>query len=379
LRLNKKNILLISGIIISIICTWLFARKIEWDHLSKALREANYVYVLPAIIIIFASHYVRAIRWSSLITPIKKVSILNLFSATMIGFMASNILPARVGEIIRPIIIGKKENIKMTACIATIVVERIFDILSLIIVTSILLFFMPLDNVHKKDNSIIKNAKEYAEDQGPKDLNENSLANTHTSNKTDETDSSTIRQLRKWSIVLTFVGILAIVSLFLLSTYPEKSSVITEKLIFFLPHNIKDKVINLLHAFISGLQILDNKKQLLWIGILSLIVWMLNAAGVYVLSYSFNIGLSFAGACFVIVCLAIAIALPQAPGFIGVFHIATQKSLDIFGVGLASAQSYAIVLWTINVIPVIIVGLLFLWREGMHLGDLSIRAEKPEQ
>lgn len=320
----------------------------------------------------------RAIRWSSLIAPIKKVSILNLFSATMIGFMATNILPARVGEIIRPIIIGKKENIKMTACIATVVVERIFDILSLIIVASILLFFMPLDNVHKKDNSIIKNAKEYAEDQEPKDLNENSLANTHTSNKTDETDSSIIRQLRKWSIVLAFVGIFAIGTLFLLSTYPEKSAVITEKLIFFLPHHIKDKLINLLHTFISGLQILDNKKQLLWIGFLSLIIWMLNAAGVYVLSYSFNIGLSFAGACFVIVCLAIAVALPQAPGFIGVFHIATQKSLDIFGVGLTSAQSYAIVLWTINVIPVIIVGLLFLWREGMHLSDLSIRAEKPE-
>jgi len=100
-------------------------------------------------------------------------------------------------------------------------------------------------------------------------------------------------------------------------------------------------------------------------------VWLLNAASVYVLCYSFDIGLSYAGACFVTVCIALAVALPQAPGFIGVFHIATQKSLDVFGIGLSSAQSFAILLWAISVIPVTIAGLLFLWREGISFGEIS--------
>jgi uncharacterized membrane protein YbhN (UPF0104 family) len=104
---------------------------------------------------------------------------------------------------------------------------------------------------------------------------------------------------------------------------------------------------------------------------LSLIIWLFNAASIYVLCHSFGIGLSFAGACFVVVCIALAIALPQAPGFIGVFHIATQKSLDVFGIGLSSAQSFAILLWAISIVPVTVAGLLFLWREGMSFGEIS--------
>ncbi|MEE8191012.1 MAG: lysylphosphatidylglycerol synthase domain-containing protein, partial [Candidatus Scalindua sediminis] len=83
MKLDKKKIVFISGILISIICSWLFARKIEWAHLNEAFREANYIYIIPTIMVIFLSHYLRAVRWSTLIAPIKKVSILNLFSATM--------------------------------------------------------------------------------------------------------------------------------------------------------------------------------------------------------------------------------------------------------------------------------------------------------
>jgi hypothetical protein len=76
------------------------------------------------------------------------------------------------------------------------------------------------------------------------------------------------------------------------------------------------------------------------------------------------------------VCIALAVALPQAPGFIGVFHIVIQNTLDIFGVELSSAQSYAIILWGLSIIPVTIVGLLFLWREGMSFGEISHYEEK---
>jgi hypothetical protein len=134
---------------------------------------------------------------------------------------------------------------------------------------------------------------------------------------------------------------------------------------------LRDKLVNLLHSFISGLQVFDHKTKLLWVGALSIVVWLLNAASIYVLCYSFDIGLSFAGSCFVTVCIALAVALPQAPGFIGVFHIATQKSLDVFGIDLSSAQSFAILLWVVSIVPVTVAGLLFLWREGISFGEMS--------
>ncbi len=372
MKLDKKKIVFISGILISIICSWLFARKIEWAHLNEAFREANYIYIIPTIMVIFLSHYLRAVRWSTLIAPIKKVSILNLFSATMIGFMANSVLPARVGEIIRPVIIARRENIKVTTSFATVVMERIFDVLSVIVFASLLLFFLPSETSQNKRTGMINHVE-----ASTKDLKEGQESYSSAANKESYTDTTkVIKQLKKWSVVLAFFGILAITTLFLLSVYPQKAGAVLEKLLFLFPHHLKDKLINFLHSFIAGLQILDNKKQLLWIGILSLIIWFFNAASVYVLCYAFNIGLSFAGACFVIVCLALAVALPQAPGFIGVFHIATQKSLAIFGVGLSSAQSYAITLWALSVIPVTLVGLLFLWREGMSLGEISKYEEK---
>jgi hypothetical protein len=191
---------------------------------------------------------------------------------------------------------------------------------------------------------------------------------------------NTIKQLKKWSIVMAFFAILAITSLFLLSLYPRKAGAFFEKLLFFFPQHLRDKLVNMLHSFISGLQVFNHKEKLIWIGVLSLIIWFLNASPIYVLCYAFDIKLSFAGACFVMVCLALAVALPQAPGFIGVFHIAIQKTLDVFGVGLSSAQSFAIILWAVSIIPVTIIGLLFLWREGMSLGEISHYDEKvPEK
>ena len=333
MKLDKKKMLLIVGLMVSIVCSWLFVRKIEWSSLGVAFSEAKYIYILPTIIIMFVAHYIRAIRWEVLLSPIKKVSVLNLFSVSMIGFMANNVLPARLGEIIRPIMIARKEKIGVSTSFATIAIERVFDILGIIVIASLLFCFLPSDN----------------------------QANSQ----------AVIHQLKKWSAIMAFFGICTIAILFLLSLYPKKAGAVFEKLLFVFPHHLRDKLVNLLHSFISGLQVFDHKIKLLWVGILSIVIWLLNAASIYVLCYSFDIGLSYAGACFVTVCIALAVALPQAPGFIGVFHIATQKSLDVFGVGLSSAQSFAILLWAVSVIPVTVTGLLFLWREGISFGEIS--------
>jgi len=372
LKIDKKKILFAAGILISIICSWLFVRKIEWSSLSAAFRDAKYIYILPTIILLFISFYIRTIRWSVLISPIKKVSVLNLFSVTMIGFMANNVLPARLGEVIRPVMIARKEKIKVSASIATVVMERIFDVLGIIVISSLLFYFLPTEPSQNRHVGAANYIEASTVDSITMEHGWQTKAHSHSINQKKETDSqSVIHQLKKWSVIMACFGICAIMLLFLLSLYPKKAGAFLERLLFLFPHNIREKLVNLLHSFISGLQVFDHKTKLLWIGMLSLIIWLLNAASVYVLCYSFDISLSFAGSCFVTVCLALAVALPQAPGFIGVFHIATQKSLDVFGVGLSSAQSFAILLWAISIIPTTLAGLLFLWREGISFGEIS--------
>ena len=360
------------GILISIICSWLFLRKIEWSSLGVAFREAKYIYIFPAIVLIFISYYFRTIRWSVLISPVKKISVLNLFSAIMVGFMANNVLPARLGEVIRPVMIARKEKIKVSASFATVVMERVFDILGIIVIASLLFYFLPTESSQNSHVGVANYIEASTVDSKPMEHGSQTKAHSHSTNQKRETESqSVIHQLRKWSTIMAFFGICAITSLFLLSLYPKKAGAVFEKLLFIFPHHLRDKLVNLLHSFISGLQVFDNRKQLIWIGVLSLMIWFFNAASIYVMSYSFEMSLSFAGACFVIVCVALAVALPQAPGFIGVFHIATQKSLDVFGIDLSSAQSFAILLWAISIVPVTVAGLLFLWREGISFGEIT--------
>ncbi len=369
MKVDKKKILFIAGILVSIICSWLFVRKIEWSSLGVAFRDAKYIYIFPTIMLMFLSFYIRTIRWEVLISPVKNVSVLNLFSVNMIGFMANNVLPARLGEVIRPVMIARKEKINVSTSFAIIVMERIFDILGIIVIASLLFYFLPSQDRDVGTADYIKtsivDSKESEHDGLAKAL-------SYSNSQEDKRDSQAIiHQLKKWSAIMAFFGICAITSLFLLSLYPKKAGAVFEKLLFIFPHHLRDKLVNLLHSFISGLQVFDHKTKLIWIGILSILVWFLNAASIYVLCYSFDLGLSFAGSCFVTVCIALAVALPQAPGFIGVFHIATQKSLDVFGIGLSSAQSFAILLWAVSIIPVTVAGLLFLWREGISFGEIS--------
>ena len=184
------------SIIVSIVCSWLFVRNIEWSLLKNALRDANYWYVIPTLILTLLVYVVRALRWQGLLSHIKRVSVLNLLSITSIGFMANNILPARVGEVLRPFILYKKENVKFSTSVATVIVERIFDMLGLIIFTVAVIALLPHPAHH---DSVV-----------PLSANE-----AHTIRE------SIIPTLKKWTEVFAAVGVLTIVSLFLIVIKPD--------------------------------------------------------------------------------------------------------------------------------------------------------------
>lgn len=347
MKLSKKNILFILSIIASIVCTWLFIRNIDWLLLKNALRDANYWFIIPTLILTLLVYVIRAIRWRGLLSHIKSISVINLLSVTSIGFMANNILPARVGEVLRPFILTKKENIKFSTSFATVIVERIFDMLGLIIFTVVVIALLP----------------------HPSDTHHNTFAQASASH-VSAVKESIIPSLKKWTEIFAAVGVLTVAGIFFVVMKPDFFKKILSNLCSFLPHKLRDKVLGLYESFIYGLKILEDKKQTVWILVLSLFIWFLGGAEIYLLGFSFHMHLPFVGACLVAVCLALAVALPQAPGYIGVFHIAVLKSLHIFGIETTAAQSYAIVLWAISILPSTIMGFLFLWREGIAFREV---------
>ncbi|HEY5731360.1 MAG TPA: lysylphosphatidylglycerol synthase transmembrane domain-containing protein, partial [Anaerolineales bacterium] len=115
------------GVLISIIFIWLALRGLQLDDFWGAVREANYFWLIPGIGVYFIGVWVRAWRWHYLLSPMKKIPTKDMFPITTIGYMGNNIYPARAGEVLRAVILKRKEGVSVSASLATIIVERIFD------------------------------------------------------------------------------------------------------------------------------------------------------------------------------------------------------------------------------------------------------------
>ena len=115
------------GVLISIVFIWLALRGLRLEEFWDSVKQANYVWLLPGIGVYFIGVWVRAWRWHYLLGPIKKIPTATMFPITTIGYMGNNIYPARAGEVLRAVILKRKEGVSVSASLATIIVERIFD------------------------------------------------------------------------------------------------------------------------------------------------------------------------------------------------------------------------------------------------------------
>jgi uncharacterized protein (TIRG00374 family) len=342
MRITGKTIWVGFGFLLSGVCLWLFLRNIEWGRVETALREANYFYVLPSLVWFTLTYVLRAVRWQSLISEVKQVSFLNVFSATSIGFMANHLLPARAGEIVRTVLLGRKEGIGVATVFATIVMERLLDSMSLIILAIVVFALIP--SLHDM-NPVPQEALE--------------IQNSHF-----------LLQLKSGVGILGAACVISLLFFILLDLYTKKVLDMIERLFFFLPRNIKERLIKVLESFVLGLKVLKSVGQVVWLSVLSFGILFTGIIGVYILGYSFEIKMPFMGICLLTVCTGLAVALPQAPGYIGVYHLAVLKSMELFHVETSVAQSFAIVLWGVNYFLPLVMGSFFLWREGIGLRQL---------
>jgi len=132
-------------------------------------------------------------------------------------------------------------------------------------------------------------------------------------------------------------------------------------------------------AFAEGLSILGKPVRLFNVLALSILAWITNLLPIYIIGLSFGVNLSFIGSMFVLTLGAFAAAIPAAPGFIGVFHYATQQGMIFLGLlGTEEALSYATVLHACYFFPVIVVALILFWKEGYSLSKLKEEAAEIE-
>ena len=321
------------GFIISLFFLALAFRGVQLDEAWQALSTANYLYILPALVAYFIGVWLRAWRWRVLLKPVKDLSANHLFPTVVIGYMANNVLPARLGEIVRAYILGEKEKVSKSATLATIVVERMFDGLSMIGFMIVILWLFPLGT-------------------GPgADLLQGILS------------------------VGAPLFLIALILFLVIASSRSLALRLTDAVLRFLPANLRDKINSVLGAFLDGLGVLRSPKDVLTVFGLSVIVWLFEASMYYIVM----LGFSFRQPFYVLLLATAAANLftiaPSTPGYVGVFDFPVRATLTAFGVAESVAIGFTLVLHAALWVPVTLLGVYFLWRDGLSLGWLRQRGE----
>lgn len=311
----KTKVNLLLGLAMGALFIWLALRGTDFEGVKASFKAANYLYLIPVVFLSIIVQMVRSYRWGVIVEPLEKIDQGTLFTITSVGFMAITLLPVRMGEIVRPYLISKKSTVKLGSSLATIVVERIFDMLTLMI----LLLFVLL---------------------------------------TVELPEWVFRAA--YAILLIIIPFLFL--LIFLAVNREISAKGLDRIAGKLPPAFASRLMKLFHSFLDGLQILPDWKKMVYLSFLSLSTWCLVGVATYILFSSFaSMGeLPLAAAYAVLIITALGVALPTAPGFIGNYHFSCVMGLTLFGIPKTDALTFAIVIHFIQLSVVIVLGLVCL-------------------
>jgi uncharacterized protein (TIRG00374 family) len=319
------------GVLISIAFLYIAFRNVDLGLLFRSIRSTNPPFVILVLILTVLFYPVRALRWFYLLEPIKRTRLSSLFSSTIIGFAANFVLPARLGELIRANYIGRLESISTSSSLATIVVERLFDIFTILLIALIVFLFADFPSQWESIGKAIKTGGFFL-------------------------------------LMIFMISILFVVGL---KKRTKTFLAIAEKLVFFLPLKIRRKAVAMLEDFCSGLVFVKGASQLSAVVFYSLTLWSLAALQIYILCLSMGLSLPFLAPFFILTLICISVTLPSAPGYIGTFHLACQYGLMFYGFGREKALSMAIVLHAAEFIPTILLGAIILLLHHSALRRLT--------
>lgn len=318
-----------------------FLRNADLAGVWGEVRRADMRLVLAATLVTLATYLLRSWRWVYLVRPIGPARYWVAFRATVIGFAASFLLPARAGEIIRPYLLARREGLSATAAFATIIVERLLDLVTvLLLFSAFLLFFDP------------------------------GLA---------AADPRTFAAVRVGAGGAAAAAVAGLVVLGLLAGHPERLGRAAGRLERWLPARLAAAVERLVSRFAEGMAVLRRPVELARALALSVPLWISLAAGIWLTAKAFHITFPFTGSFLVMSFLVVGVAVPT-PGAIGGFHAAFRIAVTTFyGASEEAAVGGAIVLHAVSFVPVTIMGIAFMAHEGLSFGNMRRMAERPER
>lgn len=330
----KRILLILVGIAVSAGALAWSMRHVRFDELMAGVTGADYR-TLPLLLSqLFLFYWLKAARWKWLLGPTQRLTTAQLFGPVMIGFAANSILPAHLGEFVRVYVVNRKYGIPSGTVLSTIVLERILDVVAILALFGIGLLYAP----------------------------------------------SMPAEYRNGASLFAAVASCVVISAAAYLIWTDWFIRITEKtlgLFPFLPSRLTGKVLDLLRQGANGLHAMKNFRMVLAALVNSLAQWTLNGLGAVLALRAFHVEVDVSTGLILTGITAFGVMIPAAPGYFGVIQLcfaAAMKAQEIqpppslvFGASVYSQLS--------GMIPVVLVGLFFLYRDHLSLGGLQRAAE----
>ncbi|MDE0886531.1 MAG: lysylphosphatidylglycerol synthase transmembrane domain-containing protein [Myxococcota bacterium] len=331
------------GFGITAVCVWLAVRGIPLVEVAQAIEGTHFWSLLalsaPCYLL---SVYFRALRWRYLVQPVAEVPRSMLYRSTALGFAGNNLLPLRVGELIRAWSLARGAKIPLASVVGTIALERVLDAVTVLV--------MALGGL-----GYLASAAPAGPD-GPSELT---------------------RALGQGAMLLIPAAAAPVLVLVLLRLAPARSIRFVMLCARVLPSGIQVSLESAMHGFVEGLGALRGGRHLLWIALDSVMIWLVTGTAPILLGFYF-FGIEMGGpldtlvhAWILLGAVGAAVAIPSAPGFIGPYQLAFTAVLVPFGVAKPTALALGVVVWLIFWLTLTAQGLLyaaFSPGEGFELG-----------
>lgn len=317
------------SLLVSVGFLYLAFRNVQLDELGEALGRLNGTWLFVAIVISLLIMVFRAWRWQLELRPLEHVPLGRLWVVTAVAYMAINLLPVRIGEIVRPWLLSRKSNVSFSNVVGNVVLEKTLD--SVVIVFYILVGLLTVEN------------------------------------------------LPLWvrrGAIFPAVAAVVLVSLVLLFWWRGEAFV-DRWVLRLLPQRFGSGLKGILASVADGMRIIPNPWLLLAVFLVSLALWFLPILSSYVMILAFDLQAPFSAALVVFIFIGFGTALPNfLPGMVGPYQYACILALELFGVNRADGLAYGLVLNAVQFFTLIAQGLIALPIAGVSFAEIRQARER---
>jgi glycosyltransferase 2 family protein len=320
------------GVALTVALLWWAFHGVHWAEVRHAVATANPLLVLSAVVLGTCIFPLRAFRWRPILDPVApNLPYGALWRATAIGMMANNLLPGRAGEIVRAYALSKETTVPFSAGFASIVVDRVFDAV-IVLLLMVGAMFAPSFPSHQL------------------------IAGRPASN---------------YAGTGVFVVVVLAVGVYTIVFFPDRLIGLFEAFARRVAPRFEERGRRLLRSFADGLGVLRHPRRFAVVFAWALALWLVQPVAFWVMFRALGIDVPFAAAVFLQGLIVFGVAVPSTPGYFGPFEVAAVAGLAIYGVSNTLAVAWALSFHILSLLPITLIGLYYLARTGLHLGELK--------